>query len=443
MFRAYLDFVRFRYYFASLALCILVLQLASCSTGGPASSPISVPVSLAISAPQNPVLVGDTGQLSAKITSADGTNNDVTAQATWTTSTPAVVSLAQRGAYSAQSIGTASITATYGGQLATATVSVTDHFTVIAVPDTQRMVAQVDGGSLAMATSEFNWIKDNEFSENIRLVTGEGDIVNSGDSVQEWTNADTLYRILDETTIPYAPVMGNHDYDIGNGMVGADRASQNYNHYFGPQRFAGRPWYGQSTFPAGQGDSFYVTFDVGARHYMVLALEFLPRAEAIAWAQSVLDAHHGVQVILLTHGYLNADASRISVDDYAETGLSYWGLSPATASDGNQLWNELIRKNPSIVAVICGHTWPTQASRDDDDDDLDQTPQLKADFEGDGRGGSGMLRIMKFYPGQNRIDVSSYSPYFDQWLVDPTNQFSTIYGQGTKSVVQRLNSATK
>jgi len=54
-----------------------------------------------------------------------------------------------------------------------------------------------------------------------------------------------------------------------------------------------------------------------------------------------------------------------------------------------------------------------------------------------------MLRIMKFYPGQNRIDVSSYSPYFDQWLVDPTNQFSTIYGQGTKSVVQRLNSATK
>jgi Calcineurin-like phosphoesterase len=421
--------------FALLPSCILFLVMTACGSGHSAApvsttpfAPIPTPSSIALSAPQLPALVGDTGQFTAQVMWSDGSFSDATHQAIWQTTVPGIVNIGADGSFTAQAVGSTTITASYSGLSSTTIVSVMDHFTLIAIPDTQRMVAQVEGGSMAMVRSEFNWIKDQQFNENIRVVAGEGDIVNSGDSIQQWTDADSIYRILDETTIPCAPVMGNHDYDVGDGMAGADRASRNYNQYFGPQRFASRTWYGKNTFPAGLGDNFYVTFDVGARHFMVLALEFLPRPEAILWAQSVLDAHPGYQAILLTHGYLNDDGSRISETDFSGTGFSYWGLSSATASDGDQLWNELIRKNPNIVAVLCGHTWPSQVRRDDENDNSGLVPQLKADFESDVNGGSGMLRIMKFYPGQSRIDVSSYSPYFDQWLTDPSNQFSISYG---------------
>jgi hypothetical protein len=408
------------------ASCVLTLLLVACSVNN--SGPPSATANLVISAPQSSMLVGDSGQLAAHLTSSDGGSRDVTDQVTWSSSTAGVVKFGPLGSFTAQEVGSTAISANYGGLTATTALSVTDHFTVIAIPDTQRMIAGEDGGSLQMLKSEFNWIKDHRVAENIQMVAGEGDIVDSGNVMQQWSDADSIYQILDDAAIPYAPAIGNHDYDIGGGLVGADRSSQNYNHYFGPQRFAKRPWYGTSNFPPGQGDNFYVTFDAGIRHYMVLELEFLPRPEAIPWAQSILDSHPGYQVILLTHGYLNDDGALVSESDYSGTGFSYWGLSQATASDANQLWNELIRKNPSIIAVLCGHTWPNQVWRADKNDSGALVPQFKADFEADGRGGSGMLRIMKFYPAQDQIDVSSYSPYFDQWLTDSTNQFTAFYG---------------
>jgi Calcineurin-like phosphoesterase len=407
-----------------ISLSVLCLLLASC--GSPNSATVSAPHTLVIVAPSS-LIVGNKGNLSTHLDSADG--RDVTDQTIWRSSTPSVVNLTSPAAFSAQSSGAVTITAIYEEITATATVTVTDHFAVISIPDTQRMTAQVTGGSFDMMSSEFNWIKDHQVSENILMVAGEGDIVNDGNVLQEWSAADSMYKVLDAAAIPYAPAIGNHDYDIGGGAVGADRASHNYNQYFGPQRFKGRSWYGQTTFPAGQGDNFYVTFDAGTQHYMVLELEFLPRPEAIPWAQSVIDAHPDYQVILLTHGYLNPDGSRISQNDYSGTGFSYWGLSPANASDGNQLWAELISANPNIISVLCGHTQGIQVSRDDDDNVGNPVSQIKADFEDDGRGGSGMLRIMQFYPAQNRIDVSSYSPYFDQWLTDISNQFTLFYGK--------------
>ena len=39
------------------------------------------------------------------------------------------------------------------------------------------------------------------------------------------------------------------------------------------------------------------------------------------------------------------------------------------------------------------------------------------------RGGNGFLRLLKFAPAQGTVSVSTYSPYLDEWLRDPANEF--------------------
>ena len=46
-------------------------------------------------------------------------------------------------------------------------------------------------------------------------------------------------------------------------------------------------------------------------------------------------------------------------------------------------------------------------------------PEIKA--------GSGFLRIMRFRPEENTIDVQTYSPVLDRFLIRPKSKFSLDY----------------
>ena len=51
-------------------------------------------------------------------------------------------------------------------------------------------------------------------------------------------------------------------------------------------------------------------------------------------------------------------------------------------------------------------------------------PKIKA--------GSGFLRIMTFHPDKNSIEVQSYSPVLDEFLVRPKSNFSLDYAMSGK-----------
>jgi hypothetical protein len=55
--------------------------------------------------------------------------------------------------------------------------------------------------------------------------------------------------------------------------------------------------------------------------------------------------------------------------------------------------------------------------------------QVLADYQNDyiGRGGSGYLRIMTFYPGKKEIRNLTYSPSLDHYLTRPESQFTLTY----------------
>jgi hypothetical protein len=87
-------------------------------------------------------------------------------------------------------------------------------FTVVALPDTQYYTDEARGGKFEMFTSQTDWVAHNKTRENIKAVIGLGDIVDNSEAAAEWQRADAAYRILDRAAVPYAPVLGNHDYDL-------------------------------------------------------------------------------------------------------------------------------------------------------------------------------------------------------------------------------------
>ena len=87
-----------------------------------------------------------------------------------------------------------------------------------------------------------------------------------------------------------------------------------------------------------------------------------------------------------------------------------------------------LRKHPNLIMVLSGHfTGGSGARRSDLGDNGNLVNQLFADYQDYANGGTGWLRIMTFHPTTNSISVQSYSPYLNQYMTDPTNQFTLIY----------------
>ena len=53
--------------------------------------------------------------------------------------------------------------------------------------------------------------------------------------------------------------------------------------------------------------------------------------------------------------------------------------------------------------------------------------QILADYQSRPNGGDGFLRLMRFTPENNEIEVKTYSPFKDEWLTRVHNQFTLPY----------------
>ena len=310
-----------------------------------------------------------------------------------------------------------------------------DEFTIIALPDTQFYSAQYP----QIFAAQTSWIAQHVSDEHIKLVVGLGDIVDGGGELAQWQNADAAVRLLDGH-VPYMMAIGNHDYDQNNPS-GRTAATHNFNTFFGPQRYAGATWY-RGNFPAGSNENFYGSITVDETDYLIIVLEFAPRDSALNWAASVINANSTKQVIIVTHMFTYADNTRISQCD--PNSAASFGVGQD--NNGEDMWWKLIRKYPNIHLVLSGHV--VQGDGTGRRMDLGQSGnlvnQILSDYQSEPLGGGGFLRILKISPSLNRVNVTTYSPYLDQFKTDDHNQFTVPYrNPGISGAVGTLSGKVK
>ncbi len=305
-------------------------------------------------------------------------------------------------------------------------------FTIIALPDTQYYSESFPN----ILNSQMQWIVKNANTApfNIQGVLGLGDIVNNGSSSTEWSNADAAYKLLDAAHIPYFAAIGNHDYD-SNSPAGRTSTTTHFNNFFGPMRYRSTSWptpYWLSGFPANSNENFYGVITINGQPFLILALEFYPRDAALTWAAQVIQSNADKQVIVITHSYEYFDNTRVSPCN--SFNAQYYGLG--ADNDGDSMWAKLIRQYSNITMVLSGHE-VRGAGQDAAGHRLDLgvhgnlVNQILSNYQNMTNGGNGYLRIMKFHPSSDTIDVRTYSPYLNLFLTDSANQFTIPWHKWT------------
>lgn len=284
------------------------------------------------------------------------------------------------------------------------------RFSIIALPDTQFYCEN------PAWTWQFNaqtqWCVDEMTERQIAFVSHLGDIVQNGangGNNAEWIRASTAMQTLNGF-LAYSSVCGNHDY---NTVSNKGSGSTSYNAFFGPSRYAGYAWYGGAS---SNQQNHYQLFSAGGFDFLHLTLEWQPDAAAMAWGQSVIDAHPGRAVVLSTHEFLqDADTT---------------GAGAGKSGAGQTLWNEFVKLNPSIFMTMNGHF---HRGTDGADGEYHQVKlndaglacyQMLSDYQAWANGGSGYLRWLQFDPRNGLIRVKTFSPTLGVFQTDYNSQFS-------------------
>lgn len=219
-------------------------------------------------------------------------------------------------------------------------------FTIAIMPDTQNEVM----GNSTRFRQRSEWLVANRDAFNLRFVTHIGDVVNWGvQDPPQFVRASEALQPLETAGIPYSLAIGNHDTaavcEGGSACPGVSipvvvRDTNAFNGTFPSTRFA--LYAGE--FEPGKVDNSWSTFEAGGVHWMVMTLELWARVVAIEWANRVVESHPGHNVIVVTHSYLNADAT------ISTSNGGYGATSP------QYLFDNFIKQHANIRFVFSGHT---------------------------------------------------------------------------------------
>ena len=279
-------------------------------------------------------------------------------------------------------------------------------FTIAMLPDTQ----YYSKSHPDLFYAQTNWIKQHRDQENIVFVTQVGDIINDrSTNMTQWDVAAKAMATLDGV-VPWGVAIGNHDYDTDGIRQGV---ATTWLRYFGPQRFKDYPWYGGAS-PNSLNSC--QLFSAGGVDFVAFHLEVNVPDEAIAWVQDVLRRYPTRAAFVSTHVYLKGKEG-LARDPKHE--------HRANGNSGEEIWDKLIRVNPQIFMVLCGHVSKAeeyhQISRNDAGN---KVLEMLVDFQARDHGGDGWLRLIRFVPTSREMQMRTYSPVLDRFETDSNSQFT-------------------
>lgn len=250
------------------------------------------------------------------------------------------------------------------------------------------------------------WIAANAGARKIGFATHTGDLV------QNWVDADqheslarrefevasSMQRVLDDAGVPNSVLPGNHDNKRGI-------TNELFNEYFGPDRYAGAEWYGESI-ASGDNSASYSTFARGGARFLMLSLPYGYGEREIAWAEGVVSSHPGHNVIVSTHEH-------VTPKDAGEP--AHRSTSSRWLSRGGELWERVIAPNPNVVVVLSGHFHGVGRIVTEDAGGVEghTVVEMLADYQEfrthDGARATGFQRLLQFDLAGGSISVDAFT----------------------------------
>ena len=287
-------------------------------------------------------------------------------------------------------------------------------FSIVIIPDTQHYrgsgtkATTEDGVALTNKVFESwtDWIAANLDRQRIVFVSHVGDIVDINNR-QQWALAR---RCMDKLhgRVPYGISVGNHD------MTG-DGDSSLFQEVFPKSRFAQFKWYGgcyekPSDAPAVSGNNANSVqlFEAGAMEFVALHLECNAPDDVLQWANSTLRRHRHRRAMITTHMGLGPRDKPKTGRDYFDAPKGRMTWTKRHGKHGNspqQMWEKCFKLHDNLFMICCGDQSRTQAMRQESLGQQGNTVhELLSDY------GAGGLRVMRFIPTMNQIEVRTWDP---------------------------------
>lgn len=283
-------------------------------------------------------------------------------------------------------------------------------FSIAVIPDTQRY-QRVEGNEQAWENPTFEaytgWIAANIDRQRIVFASHVGDIVDLNERPQ-WKVAR---RCMDQLhgRVPYGISVGNHD------MVGSGDSAL-FQEFFPKSRYSEFDWYGGSFggLPASNGSvsgnnaNSFQLFSAEKLDFVFVHLECNAPDNVLDWANEVLEQHSERRAIITTHMGLGPRDRPKQASDYFDAPKGRMTWKKCHGENGNtpqQMWDKCFRRHRNVFMVCCGDQSRTQALHQSSPGDNGNTVhELLSDY------GTNGLRVMRFVPQANRIEVHTWNP---------------------------------
>ena len=297
-------------------------------------------------------------------------------------------------------------------------------FSVVVISDTQayhgeRTKAQPDSTDPVtnrIFEAHTRWIADNLARQKIVFVSHVGDIVDRNEH-RQWKVARACMDAL-HGKVPYGISVGNHDMKSkGDSLL--------FQEYFPKARFEEFAWYGgcyegSASDPhiSGNNANSYQLFSAEGMDFIFLHLECNAPDDVLDWANSILDKHADRRAMITTHmGWGPKERPKTNAEFISGAkGRMQW--SKVHGKRGNtpqQMWDKCYRKHENLLAVFSGDQSRTQAIRSATPGDHGNViHELLQDY------GSGWLRLYRFLPDDDCIDVFTFDPKSEEFCEGTT-----------------------
>ncbi len=266
-------------------------------------------------------------------------------------------------------------------------------YTIAWMSDTQHYANKFPESYLCMTA----FLRDHKDELHLQYVIHTGDLVNDSADEAQWQVAIEAQSYLDG--IPNGVLAGNHDQLKETGLTP-------YKKYFGEAHYADCPWYGGS-FEDNRGHFDLLT--MGSTDYVFVYMSYGLGKGCVKWINQVFAAYPNRVGVLCLHDY------------YTKT--------QTLSEDGQTLYDSVVKTNPNLYMVLCGHKYGAYCFPEQFDDDGDGTAertvyQMLFNYQALDDGGGGFLRLMQIDEQANTLHVMTYSPLWNAYnrFADPAQR---------------------